>query len=152
MTMMKQAMLASAMLIAAPVMAQQATTPAPAAPVASDQAATTATDPAQAAPAQPGDATATASTAQAAPASGDQIAGLVSKEFPTYDANKDGSLNQGEFGAWMVALKKASDPATTADSPATKSWIGAAFAQADKDKSKSVSQQELTGFLSQGKS
>ena len=50
----------------------------------------------------------------------------------------------------LVALKEKSDPSTKPDSPATKAWVTQAFASADKDKSKSLSKTELTGFLSQG--
>ncbi|MFN3435523.1 MAG: hypothetical protein ACK4ZY_14125, partial [Sphingomonas sp.] len=65
---------------------------------------------------------------------------------------KDGKLEKAEFASWMVKLKQASDPKASATSPETKSWVNAAFAQADKDKSKSVSETELVGFLSQGQS
>ena len=91
------------------------------------------------------------STDAAAPASkAEQVAAVVKSEFPTYDKNADGKLSNAEFGAWMVALKTASDPATKASAPATKTWVGQAFASADKDKSKSVTKEELTGFLAQG--
>jgi len=79
-----------------------------------------------------------------------QIAQVVNTEFPTYDKDKSGTLNQSEFGAWMIALKEKSDPSTKPDSPATKAWVSQAFASADKDKSKSLSKAELTGFLTQG--
>ena len=49
----------------------------------------------------------------------------------------------------MLALKTASDPATKPASKETKTWLNQAFAQADKDESRSVSKTELTGFLSQ---
>jgi hypothetical protein len=52
----------------------------------------------------------------------------------------------------MVALKTASDPATKAESAATQKWVGAAFAQADTDKNRSLDKGEVTGFLSQGRS
>ena len=166
--MLKYALLAGAMTIAAPVLAQMApqtaANPAPAAtttPVAPATPATT-TDAApvtqQAAPASPTTAapagtpapqTATAAPAEQ-PATGSQVAQVVDTEFPTYDKDGDGKLSQMEFSAWMVALKTKSDPATKADSPATKKWNTAAFAQADTDKSKSVSKDELTGFLSKG--
>ncbi len=163
--MLKYALLAGAMTIAAPVLAQMApqtaTNPAPAAtttPVAPATPATT-TDAApattQAAPASPTTAapaapqTATAAPAEQ-PATGSQVAQVVDAEFPTYDKDSDGKLSQTEFSAWMVALKTKSDPATKADSPETKKWNTAAFAQADADKSKSVGKDELTAFLSKG--
>ena len=52
----------------------------------------------------------------------------------------------------MTALKAETDPAAKPDTPAAKKWNQAAFAQADKDKSKTVSKAELTGFLAQGQS
>jgi hypothetical protein len=80
------------------------------------------------------------------------LAEIVDQEFAAYDKDGDGRLSQPEFATWMVALKTAADPATRADSPATAKWVGAAFAQADKDRSRSLTQAELTGFLSQGQS
>lgn len=166
--MIKSMMLAGAVLCAAPVMAQQTSTAtpgntvptpvqstAPAAPSASApmtaQAAPAApvasTDPAQPAPTTPTSGSATAS----APAtSASQVAQVVDKEFASYDKDGNGTLSASEFDAWMVALKQASDPATKATDPAVVKWNQAAFAQADADKSKSVSKAELTGFLSQG--
>lgn len=93
-------------------------------------------------------APAQSSTAEAAgPA---QITQVVDSEFPTYDTDSSGTLSDKEFGSWIVALKTASDPATKADSAETKSWVKAAFAQADLDKSKSVSKSELASFLTKG--
>ena len=152
--MLNYALLAGAMMIAAPAIAQTTTqtapNPAPSGtmtPVAPAAPATT-TD---AMPATPQAAPQTAAAAPAEqPATGSQVAQVVDTEFPTYDKDGDGKLSQVEFSAWMVALKTKSDPATKADSPATKKWNTAAFAQADTDKSKSVSKDELTGFLSKG--
>jgi len=159
-----------------------AATPAQQAPAATAQAAPAQTAPAQpstataqadaqpaadAASAQAAPAAGTA-TAQAAPAAGaataaadpaakptnepTQVASIVDQEFGSYDKDGDGKLSQAEFGAWMVALKTKSDPATKADSPETKKWVGAAFAQADTDKNSGLTRTELTGFLSQGQS
>ena len=150
--MMKYAFLAGAMMVSAPVLAQVAPAPAQTTPAAPQSATTTTADPMQAAtpsaePAEP---------AQAAPAegqvqaTGSQIAQVVDTQFPTYDKDGDGQLNKAEFTQWMVALKAQTDPSTKAESPATKKWVGTAFAQADTDKSKKVSKTELTGFLSQG--
>ncbi len=75
---------------------------------------------------------------------------MVNAEFPSYDKDSDGKLSASEFGAWMVALKSASDPKATADNPDTKTWVGQAFATADKDKNSSITKAELTGFLTQG--
>ena len=114
----------SALLIAAPAMAQdmqaqpQTTAPTPD-PQVTPEAATpaapaTATPQAPAAPASPDSSTTTAQSApadsaqpaQGQAASGAQIAAIVNSEFPTYDADKSGDLSETEFAAWMTALKK----------------------------------------------
>ncbi|SOB88192.1 hypothetical protein SAMN06297144_3337 [Sphingomonas guangdongensis] len=158
--MLKMVMLVSALAISAPVMAED--TPVQSAPQTTSPAQPTNTDPA-AAPTDAGtaataaQATPTTDTAPAAPAQtgaavtgASQIAQVVDTEFPTYDKNADSNLDKTEFGAWMVALKSASDPSTKATDPATKTWVNGAFASADTDKSKSVSKTELTTYLSQG--
>ena len=155
--MLKHIILATAMTVAVPAVAQTAqTSPQGAAPTGEIVASGIQTpgDPSATAPStSPAPATEAASTdAQQPAAGGDQVAQVVGREFGTYDKDGDGSLNQTEFSAWMVALRTASDPATKADAPDTRKWVGAAFAQADKDKSKSLTQAELTGFLSQGQS
>lgn len=177
--MFKTATLVSALAITAPALAQdapvqstpQTTSPAQStttdpASVPSDTTAPTqaagapipgapVTDTAQAAPATTPE-TAPAQTADAAPTAGtpvtgaSQIAQVVNTEFPTYDKNADSNLDKTEFSAWMVALKSASDPSTKATDPATKTWVNGAFASADTDKSKNVSKDELTKYLTQG--
>lgn len=167
--MLKYALLAGVMTVASPALAQQTTNTAPTqattqtapqsqapagSPLTDAQPAATPMDSATAA-AAPADATQTAAAQPATtqPATGaDQVASVVETEFPTYDANKDGKLEKAEFASWMVKLKQASDPKATATDAKTKSWVNSAFAQADKDKSKSVSKPELIGFLSQGQS
>lgn len=120
----------------------------PGAPVTAP--AETATAPAEQTPATPAE-TAAAPTDPATPVTGaSQIAAVVDTEFPTYDKNADSNLDKSEFGAWMVALKTASDPATKATDPATVKWVDGAFASADTDKSTAVSKAELTAYLSQG--
>jgi hypothetical protein len=92
-----------------------------------------------------------ATPAEGAAATGaTQVAQVVDTEFPTYDKNSDTNLDKKEFGAWMVALKTASDPSTKATDPATVKWVSGAFASADTDKSGAVSKGELTNYLSQG--
>lgn len=180
--MLKYALLAGAMTIAAPALAQTAANPTPGAQAATPTAPVQAATPDQAMTTAPKDAampqtSAPTSTAQAQPQStapqpttpqpttapteqaatqpapsGDQVAQVVDTEFPTYDANKDGKLSASEFSTWMVALKTKTDPTTKATSPDTKKWVSAAFIQADTDKNKSLSKTELTGFLSQGQS
>lgn len=159
--MLKYALLASAVLVASPVVAQQqpssaapsaSTMPAPAdqtAPAPADPAATT--DMTASTGASTGTTADTAATGGAA-AGPAQIAQVVETEFPTYDKNADGALNSSEFSSWMVALRSASDPSAKAGSKEMKSWTTTAFAQADTDKSKSVSKAELTGFLAKGQS
>lgn len=162
--MLKYALLAGVMTFAAPVMAQTQTNTAPQSTAAPAQAqAQVPQDVPQGAPVAdtqaasptPMDSATTpaADTAAAQPAAGaGQVASVVDTEFPTYDANKDGKLEKAEFASWMVKLKQASDPKASATSAATKSWVSAAFAQADKDKSQSITKPELVGFLSQGQS
>jgi hypothetical protein len=141
------------MMFAGPAIAQdrgttvQTPSSATATPGAATPNATTAGDTAtnaqrnHAAPAS----TAPASAAQAQPAGGDQVASIVESEFGTYDKDANGSLSKAEFAAWMDALK-AKAPGG-ASKPADPKWNDAAFAQADADKSTSVTKQELTGFL-----
>lgn len=176
--MLKTIFLAGAMMVTVPAIAQdmpQETSPAPTtattqdntvpsqqvpatqgAPITgtpvTEQAATAATPTDPAATTAPAETAATTPATDAAtPASGStQIAQVVSTEFPTYDKNADKALDKSEFGQWMVALKSASDPSTKPTDPATKKWVDGAFASADTDKSKSVSQTELTSYLSQG--
>jgi hypothetical protein len=157
--MMKRILLASAVMMSAPAFAQDAAPAQTTAPTAQTAPATPQATPAdpsiaatQAAPAtQPDPATQTAQTTAEAgqPASGTQIAQIIEAEFPKYDKDGKGQLNEKQFGDWMVALRSASEPGVTADKPEVKSWIKQAFAQADKDKSKAVTKAELTTFLSQ---
>jgi hypothetical protein len=81
-----------------------------------------------------------------------EVAAVVAKEFPAYDKDRSGTLSAAEFAEWMVRLKAIADPSVTADAPSTRTWLGAAFAQADADKSRSVTEAELNGFLAQGRS
>ncbi|PAX09402.1 calcium-binding protein [Sphingomonas lenta] len=122
---MRKFLLAAATLVAAPVSAQQAT-----------------------APAQNGVTSGAGSITTAPVATSADVASIVAREFPSYDRDRDGSLNQNEFGEWMVKLKTIADPNVRADAPSTKTWLNAAFAQADSDKSRSLTLGELTGFLS----
>lgn len=150
--MMKYAFLAGVMMISLPAFAQSTTTSDPVATTSQSSATPTGTDP-QNVPAQPSPApqtTAPSDPAAAEPqATGDQIATVVNQEFPIYDKDGDGALNKAEFSGWMLALKSASDPSTKAEDPKTKTWMTQAFAQADSDKSQSVTKAELTAFLAQ---
>ncbi|MBH1992903.1 MAG: EF-hand domain-containing protein [Sphingomonadaceae bacterium] len=140
--MIRTLLFSTALAIGAPAMAQQAATP--------DQgaAATPAADAApvapQSAPAQPQAAT---------PAnSGSAVASIVDSEFPAYDANGDGQLDQSEFSRWMVALKDQEMKATGKTLPAEQvsAWASGAFKTADADKSTTVSKPELVTYLSGG--
>lgn len=154
--MLKTVLLATAVAFAGPALAQEAgqevspaetqpatpvdTTPAPeggAVEPAPEPSPTPATEP----------QASTAGTPAAQPASPDQVASIVDQEFPSYDKDADGNLKPEEFGAWMVALRSATEPAFTGQSDADKAWIGQALAQADADKSGGVSVAELKGFL-----
>lgn len=125
--------LAITALAAAPLSAQQpaAPSPIPSAPVSGTPATAT---PVSLSPARP---------AVAEP----DVAGIVAREFPAYDKDASGSLNQSEFGDWMVKLKTIADPASTANDAAVKTWVNAAFAQADVDRSRALTLGELMGFL-----
>lgn len=98
-------------------------------------------------------------TAQPAPASpqaaqptnpADAVASVVDGEFPSYDANGDGQLDQAEFGRWMTALKEQEMKATGKTLPPAEvtAWVSGAFTTADTDKSASVSKVELVSYLS----
>lgn len=149
--MMKKLLLGVSTLAAAPVLAQQPAPLAQTAPAPVPTVPVTAT-PAPIVPAQP--ASAQPALAQPAPvqpaAAGTEVASIVAREFPSYDRDRDGSLNQSEFAEWMIRLKTIADPASTANEAATKTWVNAAFAQADADRSRLLTLGELTGFLLQG--
>ena len=153
--MLKSFILAGSMMVAAPVLAQDAAGTQPMAPSASPAPSTT---PQGAAPAQPAAPAPVATTAAAAPAQpggaatesaaatgADQVASIVNAEFASYDKDRNGTLDKTEFAAWMDALKAKAPNA--ADKPADPKWNDAAFAQADKDKSASLTRDELSGFL-----
>lgn len=154
--MLKQMLLIGAAAVSFPALAQTTapvsdpTTP----PAASEPAPApdASTPPAEPAPAP--DASTPPASGQAAPSGGaatpTQIAQIVDQEFPTYDGDKNGDLNETEFGAWMKKLRAATDPSADVESAEVKTWIGQAFASADGDKSGAVNKTELTGFLSRG--
>lgn len=159
--MLKYALLGAAMAMTAPAFAQTAPTTSPEAAMPAQTAPTTAGAMPQTSPAPvPADAMQQAPAATSAPAEtaaqpaagADQVASVVDSQFGTYDKDANGKLSATEFGAWMVALKSQSDPATDANSPATRKWNQAAFAQADTDKSQSLSKAEVTGFLAPARS
>ncbi|MFO1261438.1 MAG: EF-hand domain-containing protein [Sphingomonadaceae bacterium] len=114
---------------AAPAIAQQAAAPADPAPASTPASA---------------DAAATPASANA-----EQVAALVDKDFPTYDADKSGQLDKAEFSKWVLALKdselKASGKTMAQADLAV--WASAAFKSADSDKNTTVSKTEMGKFL-----
>jgi hypothetical protein len=137
---------ATTLAIITPAMAQDTSAPPPPPQEMPAPAPSSApTGPAQSAP--PGDP-----AAAAAPKSKEEtIKEVVSAEFPTYDADKSGDLNKDEFGKWVTTLREQTmaqqgKPATMTDAEKA-SWVKNAFAKADADKSKKVSQAELETFL-----
>lgn len=157
--MLKQMLLIGAAAISFPALAQS--TP-PADPAAPPTATEPAPGPESTTPAPTDPTTAPAPDASTPPASASQpapsgaaatptqIAQIVEQEFPTYDGDKNGDLNETEFAAWMKKLRAATDPTVDPESADVKTWIGQAFASADGDKSGAVNKTELTGFLSRG--
>ena len=140
--MIRAFLLATVLTAATPALAQQAMTPG---------AATQPAQPSTAIPAQPSTATPAQSTpAQSTPAA--SVASIVDSEFPAYDANGDGQLDQSEFSRWMLALKSQEMKATGQQLPADQvtAWANGAFTTADADKSLMVSKPELITYLSAG--
>ena len=129
--MIRSLALSSALLLAAPALAQEAAAPA------------AGTAPQSTAPAEP---------QAASPA--ESVASIVDSEYPAYDANNDGQLDKAEFSRWMVALKDQEMKATGKTMAPTEltAWADGAFATADTDKSMSVSKPELISYLSGGAS
>jgi hypothetical protein len=131
---------------------QPMTSPAdPATSTPTDPSAqTTTTDPSAQTTSAPADPSAqSTAAAPAAESRAATVQKLVDAEFPTYDANSNGDLDQAEFSKWVLALQGASgDPKAAAmDETAKNSWAKAAFASADADKSKKVSKDEMNKFL-----
>ena len=166
--MLKQMLLIGAAAVSFPVLAQTTapaadpTAPATAAEPATMPDSTMPTEPTPA-PAPAPDASAPAPAASSPPAATEpapagaaasatptQIAQIVDKEFPTYDADANGDLNNAEFATWMKKLRAATEPGVDPESADVKTWIGQAFAAADGDKSGAVNKTELTGFLTRG--
>ncbi|QHL91288.1 calcium-binding protein [Sphingomonas changnyeongensis] len=99
--MLKSLMLASAALIAAPAVAQDATTPA--APQSTSSPTSPTSMPTDTA--QTGAAQAVAPIEPQPGAAADPVAATVAAEWATYDADGSGSLSRSEFTKWMVALR-----------------------------------------------
>ncbi|WP_298399693.1 EF-hand domain-containing protein [Sphingobium sp.] len=140
--MIRSFLVTTALLIAAPALAQQTPTPDPGAmPATPAEPAPASPAPASPAPANPAPANTTSA-----------VASIVDSEFPAYDGNSDGQLDQSEFSRWMVALKTQEMKATGAQLPQDQvmAWANGAFTTADKDKSVTISKPELISYLSGG--
>lgn len=124
-------------LATVPALAQQAEPLA--APPAEEASVTTEQTPVSPAPAEPAVAEPRDVT----------VAKIVDAEFPAYDENKNGDLDQPEFTKWVLALQSASADANAKamDEAAKLKWARGAFAAADADKSKKVSKAEMNKFL-----
>ncbi|MCC5611645.1 hypothetical protein LC612_34160 [Nostoc sp. CHAB 5834] len=120
-------------LATVPAMAQQAD---PAAPAGPEMTTETTTE--------------TAPTTAAAPAAEPRevtVAKLVDAEFPVYDADKSGELEEPEFSKWLLALHAAGGDAKAMDDAAKAKWAKDGFSAADADKSQKISQAEMNKFL-----
>jgi len=75
---------------------------------------------------------------------------IIDAEFPAYDANRSGMLEQAEFVKWMLALKEQENKATgkTLSAAEMTAWAEGAFALADADRNGAVSKPELIAYLS----
>ncbi|AUW58658.1 calcium-binding protein [Sphingobium sp. SCG-1] len=146
--MIRTLLCSTALLIAAPAIAQTTAPAGTAAPTAPAAPAA----PAQAAPAQdPAQTTTDAQPAQ--PATGaTTVAAIVDSEFPAYDADKSGQLEKAEFSKWLVALKDQELKSTGKTLPPAEvtAWADGAFVTADADKSTTITKAELVSYLSGG--
>lgn len=116
--MMKTLLCASALLVAAPAVAQRSAEPTPG-----------------------GNAT--------QPTPTEQVVSIVDSEFPAYDENQSGKLEQTEFTKWMAALKTQEMKATGKTIPPAEvtAWASGAFVAADADKNGVVTKEELVKYL-----
>jgi hypothetical protein len=80
------------------------------------------------------------------------VESIVDAEFPAYDANKSGQLEQPEFTKWMVALKEQEIKSTGKALPAAEvtAWANGAFTSADADSNAAVTKAELIKYLTGG--
>ncbi|MBL0923755.1 MAG: EF-hand domain-containing protein [Sphingomonadaceae bacterium] len=130
-------------LAAVPAIAQQAD------PMAAPEAPETSTDAVTPAPAAEPAPAADPAPAPAAESRAATVAKLVDAEFPAYDANKNGELDEPEFSKWLLALHAAGGDATAKamDDTTKAKWAKDGFAAADTDKSQKVSKAEMNKFL-----
>jgi hypothetical protein len=94
-------------------------------------------------------ADAAAPAAEVAAAPNAQIVAFVDYQYPTADANGDGTLTGEEFTAWIGGLKAAEleKAGQTVDQTAVKTYTEGALRTADKDADKIVSKVELVTFF-----
>jgi hypothetical protein len=130
-------------LTAVPAIAQQA---GPMATPATPEASTDAVAPAPAAEPAPVTEPAPAPAAESRAAT---VTKLVDAEFPAYDANQNGELDEPEFSKWLLALHAAGGDASSKamDDAAKAKWAKDGFAAADTDKNQKVSKAEMNKFL-----
>ncbi len=120
----------------------------PAAPAGPEGAAPA--EPEGVAPAGPeGAAPADDSAQPAAPGPNPQIVAFVDHQFPTADADGDGTLTAAEFTAWIGGLKAAEleKAGEAADPAAVQAYADSALANADTDKDSVLSKDELVKFF-----
>jgi hypothetical protein len=79
------------------------------------------------------------------------IKDVVDTEFPVYDVNKNAKLNKIEFIKWASALREKSEIKLGKTEPLPPAemtlWANAAFVEADQDKNKAVTKDEMMLFL-----
>lgn len=71
----------------------------------------------------------------------------VEAQFARYDANGDGSLDQAEFGEWLVALRTAKEADFDREKPAARAWVQDRFTTTDANRDRKVSREEWTRLL-----
>ncbi len=78
-----------------------------------------------------------------------QVTAAVESGWAKYDADSSGSLSAAEFSTWVSDMKTAEMAAAgkTANPSEVRKYAMAAWKSADKNGDKSVSRDELTGFL-----
>lgn len=69
----------------------------------------------------------------------------VEREWSAYDADATGSLDQAEFGKWLIALKTKSGDKS--DAATLQKWADGAFVKADQDGNAQISKIELATYL-----
>ncbi|UYY77107.1 EF-hand domain-containing protein [Sphingomonas sp. R1] len=71
----------------------------------------------------------------------------VEAQFARYDANGDGSLDQAEFGEWLVALRVAKEADFDREKAEARAWVQDSFTTTDTNRDQKVSREEWTRFL-----